>query len=136
MRIRSGRRRTRDAAALMALVTVAALAVSGTWAALGGGTPVTTFAVEADGDGITTARVIVVEGTAVPGKKEATREYTIRITLRLTDNVAPVQAFQNGQTFASLKVMYFDQAHALLRTYEYANATVVGYRQTADAATN
>jgi hypothetical protein len=135
MRIRSSRRRTRVVAALIALVAVAALAVSGTWAALGGGTPVTTFAVEADGDGITTAKAVAVDGTVVTGKKDVTREYTIRITMRLTSNTAPVQAFQSGQTFASLKILYYDNTLALLKTYDFANATVVGYRQSAEAAT-
>lgn len=118
-----------------AAVIAAALAVSGTWAALGGGTAPSTFAVEVDGEGVTTAKSYVVDGS-LSGDKKAPKEYTIRLTLRLTDNAGPVQAFQNGQTFGSLKITLYNAALEALKVYEWANATVIGYRQTGNAATN
>jgi hypothetical protein len=133
MRIRSGRRRIQFAAVLAAIV--AALAVSGTWAALGGGEPATHFVVELNGSDSVFAKAVVVDGAVAPGKK-GTKEYAIRITLPLTDNAAPVQAFQSGTTYASLKIIYFNNAFEELKRYEFANATVVGYRQAAVASTN
>ena len=133
MRKRLGTRRFRLVFGLA--VVVAALAGPPTWAALGGGTPATTFSVELDGDNVTTAKSYVVDG-AIAGDKKSTREYTIRLTLVLTDNPAPVQAFQNGQTFSSLKITLYNQSLEALRVYQWANATVVGYRQTSNAATN
>jgi hypothetical protein len=115
------------------VVLAAALAASATWA-FGGGTAAATFAIELDGDPITTAKSYVVDGASLD--KKSPKEYTIRVTLSLTDNAAPAQAFQNGQTFDSLKITLYTPALEALKVYEWANATVLGYRQTGDAATN
>ena len=69
-------------------------------------------------------------------KKAPYREYTLRISLALRDNPGPAQAFQNGQTFASAKIDLLSAGLAVLTTYELADATVVAYRQSGDAATN
>ena len=115
--------------AAMAAILIAA---SGAWALIGGGTPATTFAVTLDGEGIQTAKGYELDGALVSGKKE----YTLRISLQLTDNAAPVQSFQNGQTFATAKVELLAANFAILKTYTLANATVVAYRQSGDAGTN
>jgi hypothetical protein len=116
------------------LVAAAAvlISVSGAWALIGGGTAPLTFQVTLDGEGVTTAKGYALDGALVSGK----REYTLRLSLQLTDNAAPAQSFQNGDTFASAKVELVSVTFAILRTYTLANATVVAYRQSGDAATN
>jgi hypothetical protein len=126
----TGRTR-RFLAVVVAVVTVLA-GVSTAWALIGGGTPPATFAVTIDGELITTAKGYALDGTLVSGKKE----YTLRLSLQLTDNAAPAQAFQNGDTFEAAKVELVDGSLAVLRTYTLGNATVVAYRQSGDAATN
>ena len=133
MRKRLRSRRLHVAAGLA--VIAAALAVSGTWAALGGGTAASTFFVTVDGETVMNVKSYAVDGAVGAGKK-APREYTIRLTLVLTDDAAPVQAFQNGQTFGSLKIRLFTASGEAVKTYEWANATVVGYGQKGDAASH
>ena len=133
MRKRLGRRRLLVVSGLAVIATV--VAVSGTWAALGGGTAPATFRVTLGGEDITTARSYVVDG-AVLADKKSTKQYTVRLTLGLTDNAAPVQAFQAGQTFGSLTITLYTNDLRPLKVYTWANATVVGYKQTGDASTN
>ena len=47
-----------------------------------------------------------------------------------------MQAFQNGQTFASLRISLFDFEGQSLKTYEWKQAIVVGYRQRGDDTTH
>lgn len=125
--------RLRITALLISVVGIFAL-VSGAWAALSGGTAPATFAIEVDGETLTNAKAYELSG-AVGGARDA-KEYTLTITLRLTDNPAPAQAFQTGKTFASAKINLVTADGSILKTYELVNATVVGYRQTGNAATN
>jgi len=120
--------------ATVVLVVAAAvlIGVSGAWALIGGGTAPATFEVTLDGEGVTTATGYALDGALVSGK----REYTLRVSLQLTDNAAPAQSFQNGDTFASAKVELVSGSFAVLRTYTLANATVIAYRQSGEAATN
>ena len=128
-----GLTRTRHrVAAVVAVAAVACAGVSAAWAALSGGTPPTTFAVTLDGELLTTATGYELDGAVVSGK----REYTLPVSLRLTDNAGPAQAFQSGQTFPSAKVELIAEDLSVLKTYALANATVVGYRQSASAATS
>jgi hypothetical protein len=119
-------------ATLLVAVAAVVVSVSGAWALISGGTPPATFQVTLDTEAVTTAKGYTLDGAVVSGK----REYTLRLSLQLTDNAAPVQSFQSGQTFASAKVDLLDASFAVLKTYTLANATVVAYRQSGDAATN
>lgn len=124
-------RRIGTAFVVAAIVTSAS--VSAAWALIGGGTAPATFAVQLDGETVVTAKGYELDAALTGGDK---REYTLRLSLQLTDNAAPTQAFQNGQTFASASVSLLAGDLTILRTYGLANATVVGYRQAGDAATN
>lgn len=131
---RDGRTSRTSLRVTVVLVVVAAvlITVSGAWALIGGGTAPTTFKVTLDGELVTTAKGYALDGALVSGKKE----YTLRVSLQLTNNAAPAQSFQNGDTFASAKVELVSDSFEVLRTYTLANATVVAYRQTGEAATN
>ena len=118
--------------AVFAAAAAALSCVAGAWALIGGGTPPATFRVTLDTEAVTTAKGYTLDGAVVSGK----REYTLRLSLQLTDNPAPVQSFQSGQTFASAKIELLDSGLAILKAYTLANATVVAYRQSGDAATN
>ena len=118
--------------AVVATAAAVLISVSGAWALIGGGTVPATFQVTLDGEGVTTAKGYALDGALVSGK----REYTLRVSLQLTDNAAPAQSFLNGDTFASAKVELVSGSFTVLRTYTLANATVVAYRQGGDAATN
>jgi len=120
------------AAVLVAAVAIFA-GVSGAWALIGGGTPPATFSVQLDGETLATATGYALDGGFVNGDK---REYTLRISLQLTDNASPAQAFQNGQTFASATITLLAGNLATLKTYTLVNPTVVAYRQSGEAATN
>ena len=120
------------ASVVLLVATAVLISVSGAWALIGGGTAPATFQVTLDGEGVRTAKGYALDGALVSGK----REYTLRISLQLTDNAAPAQSFQNGDTFASAKVELVSGSFAVLRTYTLANAIVVAYRQSGDAATN
>lgn len=126
------RRSTRLAAAALAAVAAVSIGVSAGWALIGGGTAPATFAVTLDGELVQTAKGYALDGAIVSGKKE----YTLRVSLQLTDNAGPALAFQNGDTFAAAKVELLAANLAILRTYTLANATVVAYRQSGDAGTN
>ncbi len=132
----SGSGRTRRTPRRMAVVLAAAVAVlisvSGAWALIGGGTAPATFAVTLDGEVVQTAKGYALDGALVSGKKE----YTLRISLQLTDNAAPAQSFQSGQTFATARVELLAGNVTTLRSYTLANAAVVAYEQSGDAATN
>jgi hypothetical protein len=132
----SGTGRTRRIPLRVTVVLVIAAAVlisvSGAWALIGGGTAPATFQVTLDGELVTTAKGYALDGALVSGK----REYTLRVSLQLTDNAAPAQSFQNGDTVASARVELVSGSFAVLRTYTLANATVVAYRQSGDASTN
>lgn len=123
--------RLRATAVLIAAAAVL-IGVSGAWALIGGGTAPATFRVTLDGEGVTTAKGYALDGALASGR----REYTLSVSLQLTDNAAPAQSFQNGDTFVSARVELVSGSFAVLRTYTLANATVVGYRQTGDASTN
>ena len=111
--------------------------VSGAWALMSEGTAPVTFSVELDGEQLSTAMGYKFDAAIVnANKREQYNEYTLRISLALRDNPAPAVAFQNGQTFASAKINLLGTDSAVLGTYELGNATVVGYRQSGDAATN
>jgi hypothetical protein len=43
---------------------------------------------------------------------------------------------QAGQSFSSLKITLYNAELEQLKAYTWANATVVGYRQTGDSSTN
>lgn len=120
------------AAVLMAAI-VASACVSAAWALIGGGTAPATFAVQLDGEAVVSAKGYELDATMAGGDK---REYVLRLSLRLTDDAAPAQAFQSGQTFASASVSLLAGDLSVLKTYTLGNATVVEYRQTGDAATN
>ena len=124
--------RFRVAAVLVAAVAILAF-VSGAWALIGGGTPPATFSVQLDGETVSTATGYELDAATLAGDK---KEYTLRLSLRLTDNASPAQAFQSGQTFASAAVNLLAGDFAVLKTYTLVNATVVAYRQSGDAATN
>lgn len=135
--LRSIRRCLRGVRLRVATILVAAVAifagVSGAWALIGGGTPPATFSVQLDGETVTTATGYELDGAVLSGGK---REYTLRLSLRLTDNPAPALAFQSGQTFASATITLLAADLSILKTYTLANPTVVAYRQSGDAATN
>lgn len=120
----------------MAAVCVAAVAASlgvpGAAALIGGGTAPATFQVTLDGELVKTAKAYALEGGLVSGK----REYTLQLSLQLTDNASPAQSFQNGQTFTNAKVELLAANLTVLRSYTLANAAVVGYHQGGDASTN
>lgn len=124
------------------LVVVAAAAtvlvfVAGAWGLIGGGAPVATFAIHLDSELLTTAKSYELDAAVVSvDKKGPSAEYTLRISLALTDSPGPAQAFQNGQTFGSAKIELLSAGLGVLTTYELANATVAAYRQSGDAATN
>lgn len=126
------RRSTRLAAAALAAVAAVSIGVSGAWGLIGGGTAPATFAVTLDGELVQTAKGYELNGALVAGKKE----YTLRISLQLTDNAAPTESFQSGQTFATAKVDLLAGNFTTLRSYTLTNPVVVAYRQTGDAATN
>ena len=113
--------------------------MSVTWAAAGrqkviAPDPIAFFAVELGGNQVIAKSYLV--GGGIGADKKAPREYTIRLTLTLTDDAAPVQAFQNGQTFASLRITLFTAAAAEVARYTVTNATVVGYKQTGDGSSH
>ena len=122
--------RFRVAAVFVAVAIL--VSVSGAWALIGAGTPPATFMVTLDTEVVTTAKGYTLDGALVSGK----REYTLRLSLQLTDNPEPAQSFQNGQTFATAKIELLDSSFAILKTYTFANASVVAYRQSGDAGTN
>lgn len=127
------RRRTRAyLAAAVASTAAIVIGVSGAWAVIGGGTAPATFAVTLDGELVQTAKGYALDGALVSGKKE----YTLRISLQLTGNAAPAQSFQSGQTFATARVELLAGNLTTLRSYTLANAAVVAYEQSGDAATN
>ncbi len=127
------RRRTRAyLAAAVASTAAIVIGVSGAWAVIGGGTAPATFAVTLDGELVQTAKGYALDGALVSGKKE----YTLRISLQLTDNAAPAQSFQSGQTFATARVELLAGKLTTLRSYTLANAAVIAYEQSGDAATN
>ncbi len=107
--------------------------VSGAWAVISGGTPPATFSVTLDGERITTATGYELDGGVLTGDK---REYTLRLSLQLTNNAAPAQAFQAGQTFTTASVELLAADFTTLKTYTLTDATVVAYHQGGDAATN
>lgn len=109
------------------------IAASGAWALIGGGTSPATFRVTLDGELVQTAKGYELDAVALASGK---KEYTLRISLQLTDNPAPAQAFQSGQTFASAKVELLAADLSIMRTYTLASADVVAYRQSGDAGTN
>jgi hypothetical protein len=119
--------------ALLVAATVAAASVSAAWALVGGGTAPATFAVQLDGETVVTAKGYELDAALTGGDK---REYTLRLSLQLTDNAAPVQAFQSGQTFVSASITLLAGDLTILKTYTLTHATVVAYRQAGDAATN
>lgn len=126
------RRRARfHVAVAFAAIAAVLTAVSGAWALVGGGTPPATFSVTLDGELVQTAKGYELDGTLVSGK----REYTLRLSLQLTDNATPVQTFQSGQTFSTAKVELIAANLTVLRTYTLASATVIAYHQEGDAAT-
>lgn len=127
----NGRGRVRLGAATALTAVTIALGGSAALALIGGGTPPATFAVTLDGELVQTAKGYELDGALVLGEKE----YTLRISLQLTDNAAPAQSFQNGQTFATARVDLLAGNLATLRTYTLTNATVVAYRQTGDTTT-
>ena len=127
----SGRWRVRLTAVVVGLASIL-VSASGAWALFGGGTAPVTFQVMLDGETVTTAKAYAIEGALASGK----REYTLRLSLQLTDDAAPARSFQDGQTFASARIALLDATFAFLTTYTLANATVVAYRQSGDAATN
>lgn len=129
--ISRGRMRFPIAFALAATAAVA-IGVSGARALIGGGTVPATFAVSLDDELVKTAMGYELDGAVVSGK----REYTLRISLQLTDNAAPAQAFQTGQTFTTARVDLLAGNFTTARAYTLTNASVVAYRQTAAAATN
>jgi hypothetical protein len=133
MRMASQRRRT----GTVFMVGIAVLAVaSGAWAVISGGTAPANFAIQLDGETITTAKAYDLHGDIVnPGSKQY-REYTLTLTLALKDNPAAAQAFVNGQAFASAKILLLAADQSVLKTYELASAAVVAYRQSDDAAQN
>ncbi|HUG65680.1 MAG TPA: hypothetical protein VMK83_10720 [Gaiellaceae bacterium] len=128
---RTSRTSLRVTVVLVAAVAVL-ITVSGAWALIGGGTAPATFKVTLDGGLVTTAKGYALDGTLASSKKE----YTLRLSLQLTDNAAPAQSFHNGDTFASAKVDLLGADLAVMKSYTLTNATVVAYRQTGDAATN
>ena len=123
----------RVGAAFVVTAIVASACVSAALALIGGGTAPATFAVQLDGETIITAKGYELDAALTGGDK---REYTLRLSLQLTDNAAPAQAFQSGQTFASASITLLAGDLAILKTYTLTNATVVAYRQAGDAATN
>jgi hypothetical protein len=123
----------RVGATFLLAAVVASACVSAAWALIGGGTPPATFAVTLDGETVATAKGYELDAGLSGGDK---REYTLRLSLQLTDNTAPVQAFQSGQSFASASVTLLAADLRILRTYTLANATVVAYRQSGEAGTN
>ena len=125
--------RLRVGTAVLTAAIVASACVSAAWALIGGGTAPATFAVELDGETVVTAKGYELNAALTGGDK---REYTLRLSLQLTDNAAPVLAFQSGQTFASASISLLAGDLAILKTYTLVNATVVAYRQAGDAATN
>lgn len=133
-------RRSRSRLRVAVIVAAAAAVcvfVASAWGVIGGGAPVATFAIQLDSEPLTTAKGYELDGAIVGvDKKGPNTEYTLRISLALRDNPGPAQAFQNGQAFASAKVVLLSTGLAVLTTYELANATVVAYRQSGDAATN
>ena len=122
---------------VLASATVLVFAAAA-WGVVGGGAPVATFAIHLDSELVTTAKGYELDAANVNVDKKGgpSAEYTLRISLALRDNSAPAHAFQNGQTFASAKVELLSSGGAVLTTYELANASVIAYRQTGDAATN
>ncbi|MCZ7588315.1 MAG: hypothetical protein M5U27_05505 [Gaiella sp.] len=125
-------KRRLGAAALVAAIVTSG-GVSAAWALVGGGTAPATFAVQLDGETVVTATGYELGAGLSSGDK---REYTLRLSLQLTDNPAPAQAFQSGQTFVSASVSLLAGDLSVLKTYRLANATVVAYRQSGDAASN
>lgn len=124
-------------AAVVAAAAAALAFVAGAWGVIGGGGPVAMFAIHLDSELVATAKGYELDSATVNvDKKGPTPEYTLRISLALRDNPAPAQAFQNGQTFASAKIDLLSAGLSVLATYELANATVVAYRQSGDAATD
>ena len=114
-------------------VIAAALAVSGTWAALGGGTAPSTFAVEVDGEGVTTAKSYVVDG-ALSGDKKA-RQGVHDPTHSPSDGQRGAGAGVPERSDVRLAQDHlYNAALEALKVYEWANATVIGYRQTGNAA--
>lgn len=111
---------------------------AGAWGAFGGvGTRVATFTIRLGSDPVTYATSYELDAAIVSVDKKAPyREYTLTISLALTDNAAPAQAFANGQTFASAQLDLLGADLAVVRTYELTDATVVAYRQGGNAATN
>jgi hypothetical protein len=123
----------RVGASFLLAAIVASACVSAAWALIGGGTPAATFAVQLDGEPVVTVKGYALDAALTGGDK---REYTLRLSLQLTDNAAPLQAFQSGQAFASASISLLAADLRILRTYTLVNATVVAYRQSADAGTN
>ena len=121
------------AMAVLAASAAALASGAGAWALIGGGTPPATFRVQLDGEAVVTATGYELDAALAAGDK---REYTLRLSLRLTDNAAPAQAFQTGQTFASAAVELVASDQTVMKTYSLVNATVIGYRQRGDAGTN
>ena len=119
--------------AVLVAATVASACASAAWALIGGGTAPTTFAVQLDGETVVTAEGYELDAGLTGGDK---REYTLRVSLQLTDNPAPVQAFQSGETFASAAIVLLAEDLAVLKTYTLVNAMVVAYGQSGDAAAN
>ena len=136
------RARLRVPAVLVAGVAVLAF-VSGAWGLTGRGAPagpgaqVAAFAIQLDSEQVTYATGYELGAAMVSAdKKDAYKEYTLRISLALTENPGPAQAFQSGETLASAKIHLLSGSLAVLQTYELADATVVAYRQSGDVATN
>lgn len=119
--------------AVLITATIASACASAAWALIGGGTAPATFAVQLDGETVVTARSYELDAALTAGDKP---EYTLRLSLQLTDNAAPAQAFQSGQTFAAASIDLLAADLRILKTYTLVNATVVAYRQAGDAATN
>jgi len=134
--------RTRSRARLRVAFVLAAGAavlafVAGAWGAFGGGAQVAAFAIQLGSEPVTLAKEYELDAAIVSADKKAPYpEYTLRISLQLTDSPGPAQAFADGQTIASVKIDLLGADLAVLRTYELADATVVAYRQSGDAATN
>ena len=120
--------------ALLATAVVISASVSAAWAAVGGGagTAPTTFAVQLDGAAVVTAKGYELDGALTGGDK---REYTLRLSLQLTDDAAAAQAFQSG-TLGSASISLLAADLRILKTYTLVDATVVSYRQSGDAGAN
>jgi len=118
--------RLRVAAVLVGAVTILALA-SGAFAAGGkhGAPTVSTWSVLLNEVPVSTSGY-VLDGAYVGSDQ---KEYTLVLSLPLTDDARPALAFQTGGGSTTAVVNLLDAAGTILKTYALSEASVVSYHQ-------